>query len=157
MTGPSVAHGRIAQKLLVAIEAHLRGGPCEVFGTGVNLQIRSDTDDIQYIPDLMVACNPEQWDEDWVCNPKLVAEVLSPPTRYIDLREKSSTYRRVASIEEFLLLEQSEPTVTVFRRAEKWRSRVYSGPETVLELRSLSLALPLAQIYKGTLPTHNSS
>ena len=54
----------------------------------------------------MVACNPEEWTDQWVRNPKLVAEVLSPSTQRIDRREKALIYRQVKSIEEYLLLEQ---------------------------------------------------
>jgi Uma2 family endonuclease len=152
MTGASLAHGRISRELLVAVDSHLRGGPCEAFAASANLYIRSQTDEILYIPDLVVACNPEEWDKNWLCNPKLVAEILSPSTRHIDQREKAMTYRRVNSIEEYVLLEQSEHKVTVHRRAEDWRPQVYSGPQSVAEFRSISLSVPLAQIYAGTLP-----
>jgi Uma2 family endonuclease len=151
MTGPSIAHCRIAGELVAAVGSHLRGGPCEAFATGANLHIRSETDEILYIPDLLVACNREEWDQNWICNPKLVAEILSPSTRDIDQREKAITYRRVSSIEEFVLLEQSEHKLTVYRRPEKWRPQVYSGPQAVAEFRSISLSVALAQIYEGTL------
>jgi Uma2 family endonuclease len=152
MVGPSVAHCRIAGQLSDAIRSHLRGGPCEAFATGVDLQIRSDTDEIIYIPDLVVACNQEEWGKNSICNPKLVAEILSPSTRAIDQREKAMTYRRVKSIEEFVLLEQSDHKVTVHRRSENWTPKVYSAPEAVAEFQSIALAVPLKEIYAGTLP-----
>jgi Uma2 family endonuclease len=152
MTAPAIAHSRIAGELFVAVKAHLRDGPCELFATAVNLYIRSAGDEIVYIPDLVVACNREEWDKNWLCNPKLVAEILSPSTRGIDLREKAMVYRRVASIEEYVLLEQSEHRITVHRRADNWKPQVYSGPEAVAEFRSISLSVPLPQIYSGTLP-----
>ncbi|MEA3179103.1 MAG: hypothetical protein QOI59_2626 [Gammaproteobacteria bacterium] len=152
MTGPSIAHCRIAGELHVAVKSHLRGGPCEAFVSGANVQIRSQTDEIVYIPDLVVACNREEWDKNWLCNPKLVAEILSPSTRDTDLREKAMTFRRVSSVEEYVLIEQSEHKVTVHRRAEKWRPQVYSGPDAVADFRSIALTVPLAQIYAGTLP-----
>lgn len=152
MSGGSPAHGLVALRLSSAVEAHLRGRPCAVFSSTVDLEIRSETDEITYIPDLMVSCNPEEWTDKSIRNPKLVGEVLSPSTRQIDTREKPTNYRRVASIEEFLLLEQSEPKITVFRRAEKWRPQIYMGTEAVLELHSISLSVPLAQIYTGMPP-----
>jgi Uma2 family endonuclease len=154
MNAPSLAHSRVAEALFVAIREHLRSGrwPCEAFVSGVNLKIQSETDEIDYVPDVLVACNPAEWDEKWVCNPKLVAEVLSPSTRYIDTREKATNYRRVESIEEFLLLEQSELNITVFRRAEHWRPRIYIGADAVLELRSIGLSIALARIYEGMPP-----
>jgi Uma2 family endonuclease len=149
MSGGSVAHGLVTGRLLSVVGTYLRGGPCEVFSSSVDLEIRSDTDEINYIPDLMVACNPAEWTEKSIRNPRLVAEVLSPSTRHIDEREKATNYRRVDSIEEILLLEQSQPKITAFRRAARWRPQIYSGTDAVLELRSIGLSVPLAQIYEG--------
>lgn len=151
MSGGSVAHGLVTGSLMGAVISHLRGGPCKVFSSNVDLEIRSETDEITYIPDLMVACNPDEWTEKAIRNPKLVAEVLSPSTRHIDQREKATNYRRVGSIEEILLLEQSPPKITVFRRADRWRPQIYTGMEAVLELRSIGLSVPLAQIYESAL------
>jgi Uma2 family endonuclease len=152
MSGGSLAHGSVAGRLSSVVGTHLRGGPCEAFSSCVDLEIRSETDEINYIPDLMVACNPQEWHEKSIRNPKLVAEVLSPSTRYIDECEKVTNYRRVASIEEILLLEQSQPKITVFRRAARWRPQIYSGTSAVLELRSIGLLVPLAHLYERVLP-----
>jgi Uma2 family endonuclease len=151
MTGASLAHNCVAALLFSAANAHLKGGPCRVFPAGTNLRIQSDTDDIEYMPDMMVACDPKEWTDQWVRNPKLVAEVLSPSTQRIDRREKALIYRQVKSIEEYFLLEQSEPKVTVLRRADEWRPQIYNGTEAVLELRSIGLSVPLAHIYAPTL------
>ncbi len=94
MSGGSVAHGLVTGSLMGAVISHLRGGPCKVFSSNVDLEIRSETDEITYIPDLMVACNPDEWTEKAIRNPKLVAEVLSPSTRHIDQREKATNYRQ---------------------------------------------------------------
>ena len=151
MSGASLAHNEIAFALGVAVRAHLRGGPCKAFINDVKLRITSATDNIVYYPDLMVACNPNEWGTHFVRNPKLVMEVLSPTTRDIDRREKATAYRHISSIEEYVLIEQLEQKIVVQRRAEDWKPQVYAGPEAVAEFRSISLAAPLAQIYEGTL------
>lgn len=149
MSGPSLAHGRIAQELFVAVRSHLSGGPCEAFLQNIKLKIQTDTEEIVYYPDLMVTCQPEKWSENCVRNPKLVAEVLSPSTQRIDRREKALTYQRIASVEEYVLLAQDEFRVTVHRREENWQPVMYAGAEAVAELRSIGLNLPLTQIYGG--------
>jgi Uma2 family endonuclease len=151
MSGPSLAHVRITGKLFMALATHLHGSPCEAFATDAKLQIRSESDEIVYYPDLVVACNREEWGTNYVCNPKLVVEILSPSTKHIDRREKAMTYRRVDSIEEYVLLEQDEHHVIVHRRAENWKPHMYTGPETVAEFHCIGLCVPLAQIYEGTL------
>jgi Uma2 family endonuclease len=151
MSGVSVAHARIARELVLAVGGHLRGGPCELFSTDLKLQIRSDTDEVFYYPDMVVACQRDDWGKNYLRNPKLVAEILSPSTQHIDRREKAMTYRRIASLEEYVLLAQDDHKVIVQRRAENWRPQSYSGPQATVEFRSIGLSVPLAQIYEGTL------
>lgn len=150
MTGASLAHNAIAVALVVALESHLGSGPCKVFALGAKLEIRSDSDEIVYYPDLMVACRPEDWTDNAVRNPKLVMEILSPSTQHVDRREKAMTYGRVASIEEYVLVAQTPHRVIVHRRDRRWRPVIYCGPDSSVELRSIGLSLPLAGIYTGT-------
>lgn len=151
MSGASLAHNRIAQELVVAFRSHLRGGPCEPFFLEAKLQIGAGRDKIMYYPDVMVSCRPEDRTEQIVSNPKLVVEILSKSTQHIDRREKAMTYRRVESIEEYVLIAQKEPRVLVHRRADDWRPVLYSALEARVEFRSIGLDMLLAQIYEGTL------
>jgi Uma2 family endonuclease len=152
MHGSSTAHARIATELVRSVGDHLRGGPCKVFSSNCLLEIRSDTDEVYYYPDLMVACNPEQWDRRYVRHPRLVGEIFSPSTRRIDLHEKAMTYQQIASVEECVLVpEDPHRGVIVQRREESWRPVTHTGPEAVVELRSIGLSLPLSQIYAGVL------
>ena len=153
MSGPSLAHVRITGELLFAFKTHLRGSPCEPFASNAKLRINTQTDEIVYYPDIVVACNRDEWGTNYVCNPKLVVEVLSPSTEHIDRRGKAMTYRRIASIEEYVLLEQDEHRVIVHRRAENWKPHMYAGPHAVAEFPCIGLSVPLTQIYLGTLPT----
>jgi Uma2 family endonuclease len=151
MNGVSVAHARIARELVMTVGGHLRGEPCELFSTDLKLRIRTDTDEVFYYPDMMVACQRDDWGANYVRNPKLVAEILSPSTQHIDRREKAMTYRRIASLEEYVLLAQDDHKVIVHRRAENWRPQSYTGPQATVEFRSIGLSVPLVQIYEGTL------
>lgn len=151
MSGAGLAHNRIAQELVVAFRSHLRGGPCEPFFLEAKLEIRAGSDRIMYYPDAMVSCRPEDRTDQVVRNPKLVVEILSKSTQHIDRREKAMTYERVQAIEEYVLIAQNQPRVIVHRRAEKWRPMAYTSMDARVELRSIGLQIPLAQIYEGTL------
>ena len=150
MSGASLAHNRIAQQLVVALQTHLRGGPCEPFFLEAKLEIRAGRDQIMYYPDAMVSCRLEDRTDQVVRNPKLVVEILSKSTQHIDRREKAMTYQRVEAIEEYVLIAQNQPRVIVHRRAEGWRPMVYTSMEARVELRSIGLQMPLGQIYEGT-------
>jgi Uma2 family endonuclease len=150
MSGASLAHNRIARKLVMALDVHLKGGPCEPFFLEARLEIRAGRDQIMYYPDVMVSCRPEDRSDQIVRNPKLVVEILSKSTQHIDRREKVMTYQRVQAIEEYVLIAQNQPRVIVHRRSEDWRPMLYSSMEAQVELRSIGLHIPLSQIYEGT-------
>lgn len=151
MSGASLAHNRIAQKLVIAFAAHLKGGPCEPFLLEAKLEIRTDRDRIVYYPDVLVSCRPEDRTEQAVRNPRLVVEILSKSTRHIDRREKAMTYQRVEAIEEYVLVAQNQPRVIVHRRAEGWRPMLCSSLDARVEFRSIGLKMSLKEIYAGTL------
>ena len=76
-------------------------------------------------------------------------EVLSPSTARFDRREKVASYREIPSIEEYVVVAQKPIQVVVYRRAEQWEPQILETLESVLELRTVGLSLPLARIYKG--------
>ena len=152
MGGESLAHNQLVQVLVVAFSSHVHGGLCAPFFLQVKLEIRSGSDEIMYYPDVMISCRTEDRSEQVVRNPKLVVEVLSTFTLDIDRREKAMTYRRIETIEEYVLVAQHQPIVTVHRRAEGWRPMLYSGMGALVEFRSIGLRMPLAEIYQDSLP-----
>ena len=157
MSGASLAHNRIAQKLVVALGAHLQGGPCEPFFLEARLEIVSGTEQIVYYPDVMVSCRPEDRTDQAIRNPTLVVEILSESTQHVDRREKALTYQRVAAIEEYVLIAQDRPQLIFHRRADAWQPLLCSGMDALAEFRSIGLRIPLPRIYEGTLPAPGSA
>ncbi|MFZ0498406.1 MAG: Uma2 family endonuclease [Steroidobacteraceae bacterium] len=91
----------------------------------------------------------EKGNERFFTDPRLVVEVLSPSTAAIDRHEKRIAYRRIAALEEYVIVAQDAIEVTVFRREESWEPVTLEGRDSTLELRSIALGIPLAQIYAG--------
>jgi Uma2 family endonuclease len=148
MSGASEPHEVIALNLAAAFHGHLRGGPCRAFGAGLKVRLKVNQDEIFYYPDVMVACgpNPEIRYRD---NPRLIVEVLSPSTESIDKREKAVNYRHIPTLEEYVLVAERAPQVTIKRRSEEWGSLILSSLEETAEFRSIDLTLPLKRIYEG--------
>lgn len=149
MCGVTPRHNRIAGRLHGAFRDHLRGGPCEPYISDVAVKLRISRDDYAYYPDVMVVCGREKGEERFFTDPKLIVEVLSPSTASVDRHEKRIAYRRIAALEEYVVVAQESIEVTVFRRGEDWRPVVLASLEAILELRSVDLRIPLAQIYEG--------
>jgi Uma2 family endonuclease len=152
MSGAGVAHCRIVQALVFALNERLRGNSCEIFSTQVELNLKIDTDQLVYYPDVMVSCDRTGWGEAWIQNPRLVIEVLSACTRDIDRREKAMAYRRAPTVEEYVIAAQCSRQFTIHRRAQNWVPEVVSGIDGVAELRSLGVSIPLAEIYRKVFP-----
>lgn len=149
MSGATRRHNRIAGRIYRALADHLKGGPCEPFMSDVLVRVRVDRDDCGYYPDVMVVCDRDPHEERFVTNPKLIVEVLSPSTAHVDRGEKRYNYRRIPLLEEYVLVEQEAPEVTIFRRDEAWQPAVHDSPQSVLELRSIGLSLPVSALYEG--------
>ena len=152
MSGVSAAHNLIVGNMVAAFRHHLQGGPCRTFFTEFKVRLRSDRDDIFYYPDVMIACGTIDLKTRYMSDPKVIVEVLSPSTEGIDRREKLLNYRRIPTLEEYILVAQAEPEVTFHRRSERWKPLVLSSAGAVAEVRSLELFIPLSEIYAGALP-----
>ncbi|HVS76780.1 MAG TPA: Uma2 family endonuclease, partial [Steroidobacteraceae bacterium] len=151
MAGATVAHNRITFQLATALSSRLGGGACRVFLNDLKLRLELGGDEIFYYPDVMVACDPADWGRNFIRNPRLVAEVLSPSTQHIDCREKALNYHRAGSIEEYLVISQTERRVLVHRRADRWQLDTVCAAEATIELRSLGMSIPVAEIYGDAL------
>jgi Uma2 family endonuclease len=84
-------------------------------------------------------------------------EVLSPSTVGVDRHEKRIAYRRIAALEEYVIVAQDAVEVTVFRREDAWEPVVLGSLESVLELRSIGLGVSLAQIYEDEAPPRRAA
>jgi Uma2 family endonuclease len=146
--GPSVAHCIVTQNLCDAIRARLRGRRCKTFSSGPRLNMTLDCDEVIYRPDLFVACENSGGCQDCTQTPKLVVEVVSPSTQDIDKREKLANYRRVPSLDEYVVAAQKCVELTIYRRAENWAPDVVNSLHAAAELRSLGLSIPLVEIYE---------
>ena len=107
MCGASMAHNRIVTRLQTALSNRLGNGPCETFTSIQKLKVDAASDKGYFYPDIMVSCDTSGWRDLWLLNPRLIVEVLSPSTQHIDRREKASTYRRIESMEEYVIAAQS--------------------------------------------------
>lgn len=147
---PSQAHEIIAMNLAAPIHAHVQDRPCRVYSGGRQLQFRIGKDDFVYRPDVWVGCGEDRNAKgEYVDEPRLVVEVLSPSTARFDRREKVVSYREISSIEEYVVVAQKPAHVVIYRRADQWKPQVLETLESVLDLRSVGLSLPVSRVYKG--------
>jgi len=148
MVGTSQRHNLMAGNLFVQLHQRLHGQPCRVFMSDIKVRV----DDNFYYPDLVVSCQPGELTAHSVEQPKLIIEILSRSTQGRDRYEKRLAYQRLASLQEYVLVEQNSVQVEVYRRlTDGWEVETYAADEQV-HLTALDLHIPMAAIYADLIP-----
>ena len=148
MAGASEEHNFISGNLFAALRAHLKGKPCKVFIHDMKVKLNAQVT-LFYYPDVMVVCDSEDDERYFKTKPRIVVEVISDSTRDTDTREKLITFIQMPSLEEYVLVEQSEIKITVHRRSNEWRAEELVGADATLKLDSIGFQLPLREVYEG--------
>lgn len=142
MAGASANHERIALNMLRKFGNHLENKPCEPFGSDMKLNINSNF----FYPDVMVDCNFDNSTPYFTQTPIIIVEVLSKSTRKTDTTLKLLSYINIASLKEYVLIEQDIVDIQVLRRSEGWITKhYYLGDEVTFE--AIGLTLSVADIY----------
>ncbi len=101
-------------------------------------------------PDVSVSCDRRDRGQiEELQSSCLIVEVLSPTTEAYDRGEKFGYYRACPSVQEYLLVNVQRPEIELFRRAGALWTLATFAPEETVELASLGVRLPLADVYDG--------
>jgi Uma2 family endonuclease len=153
MSGPKLPHVRITDNLTIELGPLLKAKGCQSFSNVLRLHIPANT--LFTYPDLSIVCgqpeilNNDEWN---LLNPCVIFEVLSPSTRGYDRGEKFRLYKDIPSLKEYILVDSQKMRIEAWFLNEEgqWELRLYADQETSLFLPSLSLSVPLRDIYAGT-------
>jgi len=152
MAGGSPEHARLAGRLARLIGVAIEGRPCDVFSSDLRVRIL-ETNRSTY-PDLTVVCGRRETapdDHEAIVNPTILLEVLSDSTEADDRGEKFAHYRRLASLQEYVLVAQKTQRIEVYRReGERWVLTEH-GPGTMAELPSIDARFSVDEVYRDPL------
>jgi len=146
MSGASRQHVIITLNMVAHLRPLLRGTSCQLFANDLKVRLKIAEQDIFYYPDLILACDPDDRETYYCTRPCLLVEVLSDSTARIDRREKLLAYQTLPSLMEYLLVDQHQRRVEVYRRAQGWALDVLT--EGAVRLDCLDHEVPLDVIYE---------
>lgn len=147
MAGGTLPHADIALNLASLLREPLRGR-CKVRNSDAKVGI-TDSGPFTY-PDLSISCDErDRTARQFIRYPCVIIEVLSPSTEAYDRGGKFALYRRLPTLQEYVLVSSETKTVEIFRRNDvgEWRFIPYSEGDTI-ELVSLGITLSLNAIYE---------
>ena len=150
MAGGTPRHSRIGTNLSAEFSNRLRAKTCAAYNA--DLRIKVEATGLLTYPDLSVICGPLQFAEgtdDTVVNPTVLVEVLSESTEAYDRGKKFEHYRQIPTLQEYLLVSQTEPRIEQFSRQPdgRWLLNEAAGLEASLELPALRISISLAEVF----------
>jgi len=147
MAGGTVAHDDLIVRIITALSVHLgTRGPCKVHTSDLKLRAADNA----YYPDAYVACSEIHARQTALNDATLICEVRSQSTAEFDRGDKFASYQSLASLCEYLILDNRRPLATLYRKADDgtWTLLAFSAG-TTLPLTSIGLELPVDRIYDG--------
>jgi Uma2 family endonuclease len=160
MSGGSLWHNIIKDNFAHAIRNRLAGRGCRVVTSDQRLKV--DATGLYTYPDVLVFCGPPLMEDGvhhTLTNPLLVIEVLSDSTEKYDRGVKFGHYRRLTTLREYVLVAQDRYSVEAYERrpdeadlpgsVDHWLLTAATDPAAAIQLGSLGVSVPLAEIYDG--------
>ena len=147
MAGAEDRHVTVAGNLYIALRQQLAGIPWRTFMSDMRLHIIAANS--YFYPDVLVTCSALDLSSPMVkTEPKLIAEVLSPSSAAYGRGLKFSHYRRIPSLEEYLVIDLDTRSTDCFRKRDDGLRvpHPFARGETVL-VASVALELSAAQLF----------
>jgi Uma2 family endonuclease len=150
MAGGTKRHNSI----IINIAAALKGGKkdgCDVYIDGMKLEIESEQ--FYVYPDVIYTCNENTKDDaEFVKKPSIIFEVLSDSTALYDKEVKLKYYKRIQSLQYYVLVSQKEMLIEVYSRindTQIWKYQTFENKDEIIEFDRLSFSLQTSTIYEG--------
>ncbi|MEO6733420.1 MAG: Uma2 family endonuclease [Ferruginibacter sp.] len=147
MAGASYLHNLINGNLFFLLKMLLKERNERVFIEGFKAFIKDEN--IFFYPDVMISL-PEIH-EYYSTQPILIAEVLSESTRNFDMVDKFIQYKKLDTLQYYLLLEPDKNLVIVHKKAmdNEWQTDTYTSITDVIDLPALQISIALKDIYQA--------
>jgi Uma2 family endonuclease len=147
----STTHQWIVRNLILALgnrERELKPTWAVLPGLGVRVSDKDRPEpDVLIIPRKFHSLDPQRRDTSDVI---VAFEILSPSTKRRDLSWKRAAYTSLASLTHYVAIAQDAVEVVVFARDANFAERRIRSLDEAVELPSLGVSLPLAEIYRDT-------
>ncbi len=150
MSGAKRNHNKVSTNLSGLVWQHLKGKNCESYSNDMRVFVPKTG--LYTYPDVVVACGEPQFKDnvfDTLLNPILLIEVLSDSTEGYDRGKKFQHYRSIESLQEYILVSQSEARVEKYVKTGDgfWLLSEAVGVDSEIEFSSIECRIALAEIY----------
>lgn len=149
MAGATAVHHQICQNINGPLVNQFKPAGCFVSIEGVRLELSEET--FYLYPDVFLTCDERDKKNNLYKKfPSIIFEVLSDSTALYDKEVKLQYYKRIASLNYYVLVAQKQRLVEVYSRvgtSEIWMYQTFEHLNEIIEFDRLGFTLPLATIY----------
>ena len=149
MAGASRQHNLIAGNFYREVSQQLRGRPCEAYIS--DMRVKVSRTGLYTYPDVVVICGAIRFEDasnNTLLNPLVIVEVLSASTEAYDRGEKFAHYRRLESLQEYLLVAQDKVRLEHYvRQGAQWVLSEVSDLTDTVHLASIGCDVGLQEVY----------
>ena len=153
MAGARRGHRRCVTNVFRILLDQLDGGPCEP--TTHDAAIKTGARGTRYA-DITVECDGDEFNpqELFAIHPRMVVEVLSPTTRYIDQTKTLNEYKSLPDLTCIVIVDPEVVFVEVhLRTGGAWQETLHTTMNAVVDIAEPEIRLPLTKIYRGLEPS----
>ncbi|MBF0226929.1 MAG: Uma2 family endonuclease [Desulfobacterales bacterium] len=152
MAGGTPNHNRIILNVAGSLnsEFKIKNKACESFASDVRVEIEQDK---HYVyPDVFVICGDLEFAQnrrDTITNPILIVEVLSDSTKDYDRGSKFTSYRKIKTLKDYLLIDQKNIHIEYFFKQDSgiWGLKEYFSLTDTISLYSIQVDIVIKEIY----------
>jgi Uma2 family endonuclease len=149
MAGGTPEHAALAAAFLGQLYAQLRSGRCRPYDADLRVRVREA--DLLTYPDVTIVCGPVERDREdplSAVNPTVLVEVLSDSTERYDRGEKFEHYKKLPSLQQYVLVAHGERRVEVWTRGagDAWTFQSASDGEHA-QLASVGATVDVRELY----------
>ncbi len=151
MAGATASHHQIAQNINATLINKFKPDGCFVSIEGVRLELVEEN--FYLYPDVFLTCDERDKKNNLFKKfPSIIFEVLSDSTALYDKEVKLKYYKRIESLNYYVLVSQKEVMVELYARIDDtqiWKYQTFENMDEVIEFDRLGFTVTIAAIYDG--------
>lgn len=152
MTNPNQRHEQVASNIGARLKLAMDQRGCRTYQGGMRVQLSDNMDGTDKTkPDVVVRCGPTDAASEtrnYITDPLVVVEVLSPSTMDYDRGDKLDFYKLIPTLRHIVIAYQDQMRLEHYRRVPGgWETDVLTKGEDLLRLEAVGFQMSLSHAY----------
>ena len=147
MPGESKNANKISNNILCKLWEVANARKLDIYTHEVRLMVQKGK--IYRYPDLVIAPEADDTDTHAITQPVIIVEVLSDGTAAVDRGEKLKQYRKIDTLQHYLIIAQDEKAIDMYSRDNKrWILESFDEEVNIIPLKALGCDIAIDAIYQ---------